>query len=127
MIFGMDPLVLLQVLRSLEHLATRGARMRLEWRVHSQVRGDVIPLGADGIAPNPVACQAEIVGALASNVVVAQMLVQDFWVVVSLTTVVPLTDDQGEGVVVTSIRVISPGITARRDATMRRSGARRAQ
>lgn len=65
----MGACMLFEVLGALEGLAAVGAGVRLEWRVDAEVGGDVVALGTHDAAAGPVAGEAEIVGALAADVV----------------------------------------------------------
>lgn len=92
MVLGMNTLVLFEILWSLERLPTSRTRMRLQWRVYPDVRSDVISLCTCDVTAFPPTGQAEIVGGLSSDVVVAQVLIQGFRVVVKTPTVAPLAD-----------------------------------
>ena len=94
-LLGVDALVLLQVLGALERLAAHGARVGLQWRVHAEMRRDVVALDALDAASLPAACQAEIVGALAANVRLAQMGVQVLGAWGDIGAVLPLAVDSG--------------------------------
>lgn len=74
----MDLGVLLQVLRSLEALGAQVAVVRLQRHMYTQMGGDVISLDGDGAAVVPVAGQRQVVGGLAANVLVTQVVVQYF-------------------------------------------------
>ena len=93
-LLGVDALVLLEILRTLEGLATDLARVRLERSVNTKVGGDVVPLGTAHVAAFPLAGEAEVVSALAADVVIAQVLVDNLGVVEDLATVVPSTSDR---------------------------------
>ena len=54
--------------------------MRFEWGVDSEVGSDMVALGAGGAAVFPGAGETEVVGALATDVVVAEMVVEGFWI-----------------------------------------------
>jgi hypothetical protein len=68
---GLD--VLLEVLRALERLAAEVALVRLERHVDADVRRDVVALDRGGAALVPLARQAEVVGALAADVLFADV------------------------------------------------------
>jgi hypothetical protein len=68
--------VLLQILRTLEALATHVASMRLERNVDSDVAGNVISLDCFGVAISPGTGQAEVVCRFASNMCFAQMILK---------------------------------------------------
>ena len=46
----------------------------------AEMGSNMIALGAGGPAPVPLACQAEVVRALAADVIVAEMGVKHLWV-----------------------------------------------
>lgn len=69
--------VLLEILRTLECLSTEVALVRLEWYVNSDVRSDVITLDGGSSALVPAASQVEVVGALASNVLLANVFLRE--------------------------------------------------
>ena len=69
---GLD--MLLEILRPLEGLTTKLASMRLEWYVNTDVRGDMITLYDGDTTVTPCASQVKIVGALATNVSLADMV-----------------------------------------------------
>ena len=69
---GLD--MLLQVLRTLEVLAAQGAAVRLERDVNADMGGDVVALHHLGATSAPRTCQAEVVGAFATDMLFAQML-----------------------------------------------------
>ena len=68
--------VLLQVLRTLEGFAAKVAFVRLQRDMHANVRSNVIALHSGGPAVAPLAGEVEIVGALATNVSLAHMVLQ---------------------------------------------------
>lgn len=70
--------VLLEILRSLESLATEVALMRLEWDMDADVRCDVIALDGCDAARAPVTSQVEVVCALATDVTLAYVFLM--WV-----------------------------------------------
>ena len=69
---GLD--MLLEILRPLEGLTTKLASMRLQWYVDTDVRGDVITLYDSDTTITPCASQVKVVGALATNVSFADMV-----------------------------------------------------
>ncbi len=75
-LLGVDLLVLLEVLRSLEALLADLADVRLERGMYAEMGGDVVTLRAGGTAVLPVASEAEIVGGFATDVVVAEVVVE---------------------------------------------------
>ena len=62
---GLD--MLLQILGSLEGLATEIAFVRLQGDMHSDMRCDMVTLDRCGVASAPLASQVQVVGALAAN------------------------------------------------------------
>lgn len=66
--------MLLQVLRTLEGLATELTFVRLQRHVDSDVGGDVVALDGGGTARLPSTGQVEVVGALATNMLLANVL-----------------------------------------------------
>ncbi len=68
----------LQVLWSLERLATELAFVRLEWHVDANVRGNVIAFDCCCSATSPLAGQVEVVGRLATDMALADMVLISF-------------------------------------------------
>lgn len=66
--------VLLQVLRTLECLATEVALVRLERDVNTDVRRDVVALNRGGAAVSPLAGEVQVVGAFATNVTLTNVI-----------------------------------------------------
>ena len=71
---GLD--VLLQILWALERLAAEVTLIRLERDVDSNVRGDVVALDGGGSARAPLAGKIEVVGALATDMALADVVLQ---------------------------------------------------
>jgi hypothetical protein len=71
---GLD--VLLQILRSLEGLATEVALVRLERDMDANMRRDVITLDSGRAACAPLAGQIEIVGAFATDMSFANVVLR---------------------------------------------------
>ena len=92
-LLGVDALVLLEILWTLEGLAADIAVVRLEWGVDTNVGGDVVTLSTANIAAFPLASEAKVVGRLATDVVVAKMLVDNLGIIKDLSTVIPSTCD----------------------------------
>lgn len=63
----------LEILRSLEGLATKLALVRFQWDVDSDMRGDVVSLNGCGSTLAPGACEVKVVGGLATDVSFAYM------------------------------------------------------
>lgn len=66
--------VLLEILRTLERLATELALVRLERDVDANVRGDVIALNSSSAARVPLASEVQVVGALAADMALTDVL-----------------------------------------------------
>jgi len=77
-VVGMGLDVLLEILRTLEGLAAEVAFVGLERHVDSDVGGDVITLDGGGPALVPLAGEVQVVGALAADVLLADVIVEDF-------------------------------------------------
>lgn len=69
---GLD--VLLQVLRALEGLATEITLVRLERHMHADMGGDMVALDGGGVASAPLASQVQVVGALATDMTLADVV-----------------------------------------------------
>lgn len=93
MFLRMYPFVLFQVLRALECLSADRTRVGFEGRVNSEMTGDMVPLDTLDAAALPTASQTEIVGALPSHVLVAQVVVQLVWPARQVRAACPLTGD----------------------------------
>lgn len=81
--------VLLEILRALERLAAELALVGLERNVDADVRSDVITLDSGCSARVPLAGEAQVVGALATNVALANVFVKQVRVSESLVARVP--------------------------------------
>lgn len=68
---GLD--VFLQVLRTLEGLATKVTLVRLQRDVDPDMRGDVVTLDDSSAATAPFAGQVEVVGTLTANMALTHM------------------------------------------------------
>ena len=114
--FGVDLLVFLQILRTFERLLAYLTNVRFERRVDcssehklakerqklipgkketdvtSEVAGDVISLRASRTAIPPLAGKTKIIGALSTDVVITEMVVEDFGIEVRFTAVGPETE-----------------------------------
>lgn len=90
MLLGVDTLMLLKILRTLECLATHVTVMGLERCVHSDMRRDVVTFGTADITATPFASEAEVVCGLATDVIIAQMFIDHFRIVKDEATAVPL-------------------------------------
>lgn len=73
-VVGMGLDVLLQVLRALERLAAKIALVRLKRNVNTDVRGNVVALDGSCAASVPLAGQAQVVGALATDMAFADVI-----------------------------------------------------
>lgn len=69
--------VLLQILWAFECLATEVALVRLQRDVDSNVRRDVITLYSRSTAVAPLTCQVQVVGALATNMALTDVVLID--------------------------------------------------
>ena len=66
--------MLLEILRAFECLSTEVALMRLEWDMDADVRGDVVAFDGRGAASTPLAGEVEVVGALAADMALADVV-----------------------------------------------------
>ncbi len=66
--------MLLEILRTLEGLATKVTPVRLEWDVDTDVGGDMIALDSGRLASTPVADQLKVVGALTTDMALADVI-----------------------------------------------------
>ena len=66
--------MLLEILRALECLATEVALMRLEWNMDADVGFDVVAFDGGGAAGTPLAGEVEVVGALAADMALADVV-----------------------------------------------------
>ena len=69
--------VFLQILRALERLAAEVALVRLQRHVNTDVRSDVVSLDRRGAAVAPLAGQVQVVGALATNVTLTDVILNE--------------------------------------------------
>ena len=69
---GLD--VLLEILGTLESLATEVAFVRLQRNMHTNVRRDVITLDSGSTAVAPLASKIQVVGALAPNMALTDVV-----------------------------------------------------
>ena len=69
--------MLLQVLRTLECLSAEVAFVGLQWDMDSDVGGDVVTLDGGGATGVPSAGQIQVVGALSSDVLLADMVLDE--------------------------------------------------
>lgn len=68
--------VFLEILRALECLSTKVTFVRLERDVDSNVRGDVVALDGGGPAGTPLTGEVEVVGALAADMSLADVILK---------------------------------------------------
>lgn len=80
--------MLLQVLWSFKCFAAKVAFVRLEWNVHANVRSDVIALDGGGTAVSPLAGEVQVVGALSTDMPLANMILN------CLLEAVPVIDEK---------------------------------
>lgn len=69
--------MLLQILRALESLAAEVALVRLQGDVDTNVRRDVVTLYSRSTAVTPLAGQVQVVGALATDMALADVVLID--------------------------------------------------
>jgi len=91
-VIGMSLDVLLEILRTLEGLATEVTFVRLQRDMDTDVRCDVVTLDSGGTAGCPLARQVEIVSALAANMFVTDVLVENFRRSEAFTARIPPAD-----------------------------------
>jgi hypothetical protein len=92
-VIGVSLDMLLQVLGTLERLATELTLVRLQGNVNTDVRGDVISLDCSSSARVPLASQVEVVCALATNMALTNVLVEHLGSRELLVTGVPSADE----------------------------------
>ena len=68
--------VLLEILRTLESLTAEVALMRFQRHVNANVRSDVVAFDRGGAAVTPLAGQIQIVGALATDMALANVILE---------------------------------------------------
>ena len=73
-VIGMGLDMLLEILRALEGLATEVTLVRLQRHMNTDMRGDVVTLDSGSPARIPHARQVKVVGALATDMLVADMV-----------------------------------------------------
>jgi hypothetical protein len=78
-IVGVSLDVLLKILGALERLAAELALVRLQRHMHTNMRRDVVTLDRGGTASVPLASEVEVVGALATNMTLTDMLIEGLW------------------------------------------------
>jgi hypothetical protein len=72
--------VLLEILWTLERFATEVALVRLQRHMNSDVRGNVVTLDGGCATCTPLTGQVEVVGALATDVALAYVILDDLLV-----------------------------------------------
>lgn len=75
-IVGVSLHVLLQILRTFEGFAAEVALVWLQRHVNADVRGNVITLDCGGTAVAPLTSKVQIVGALATNMALTDVVLQ---------------------------------------------------
>jgi hypothetical protein len=75
-VVGVSLDVLLEILGALESLSAKVALVRLQWHVDTDVRSDVVALNRSGAAVAPLAGQVQVIGALAANVTLTDMVLE---------------------------------------------------
>lgn len=96
-LLGMNLLVLLEVLRPLEALLAYLADVRFEGSMDAEMGGDVVTLGTGSSTVLPVAGEAEIVGRLTADMVVAEVVVEDLGVGEGAVAAAPFAPMGGRG------------------------------
>ena len=76
-VIGVSLNMFLQILRSLERLTAEVALMRLQWDMDTNVGRDMVTFYSRGTAITPLASQIQVVGALATNMALANMVLID--------------------------------------------------
>jgi len=71
--------VLLEILGTLESLATELALVRLQGHMDSDVGGNMIALDCGGTALTPCAGEIEVISRLATNMAFTNMFIEGFW------------------------------------------------
>lgn len=66
--------VFLEILGTLECFSTEFTFMRLQRNVDTDVRRDMVTLNSRGAATSPLACQIEVIGALSTDVTLADVI-----------------------------------------------------
>lgn len=66
--------MLLEILGALEGLAAKVALVRLEGNVYADVGGDVVALDGGGATGAPLAGEVQVVGALAANMALTDVI-----------------------------------------------------
>jgi hypothetical protein len=92
-IVGMGLDMFLQVLRALEGLAAKLTLVRLQGHMHTDVRGDVISLDRSSTARVPLASQVEVVCALAANMALTDVLIEQLGSTELLVAGIPAADE----------------------------------
>lgn len=102
--------MLLQILGTLEALATEVTLVRLERNMDANVRGDVVTLDGCCAAIVPATGQVQIISALATDMALADVVIEGLRRLAALGTFVPLASevviagDSGTGNLSTGIR-----------------------
>jgi len=76
-VVGMGLDVLLQILGTLERLSAKLALVRLERHMDADVRSDVVTLDSSCAAACPLTRQVEVVGALAANMTLTNVILDE--------------------------------------------------
>jgi hypothetical protein len=91
-IIGVRLYVLLEILRTLEGFAAEIALVRLQRNVHANVRGDVIALDSGSATVTPLAGQIQVVGTLATNMALTDVVVELLSRRQTVTAILPLAN-----------------------------------
>lgn len=92
-VIGMRLDMLLEILGSLERLAAHVTLVRLQGHMDPDVRSDVVSLDGGGPARVPLTSQVEVVGALATNVTLTDVLIERLWSGKLLAAGIPSADE----------------------------------
>jgi hypothetical protein len=92
-VVGVSLDVLLEILGALEGLAAEVALMWLQRHVNTDVRGNVVTLDGGGAAVTPLARQIQVVGALAANVTLTNVIIELLGGWQAVAAVLPLADE----------------------------------
>jgi hypothetical protein len=85
--------VLLEILGALEALAAKVTLVRLEWNVNTDMRRDVVALDCCCSALVPLARQVQVVGALAANMLLTDVLIKGLSILEALLTLRPAANE----------------------------------
>lgn len=75
-VVGVSLYMFLEILRAFERFPTEVALMRLQWNVDTNMRGDMVTFHSGGAAVAPLASQVQVVGALATDMALANVILE---------------------------------------------------